>query len=148
MKSMTIYFIENSYHFNSWFSGNSWAEGNMIFVQGAEHLKEVYDHMDNMITDTTQSHVAEIRGSANHVKIIGVLKETQSFDDIKNCTTIDIIHDINTSDIDFDFSHPTKNAMIATISSYAILSDVSKLKIWAYQPAAEEKYIDGFSYLP
>jgi len=149
MTDEQVYFIEYSARFNSTFSGNSWSEGNMVFVKGIDNFDKANYIISDMMTQETKDHVVQIRGSAWTTCIAGTLKGTHSFEDIKDCTSIDIFYNDTDGNL---LSKECADTVVDTIESYPILNDVSKLKVWVAlgleSELESEVFTDGQKYLP
>lgn len=137
--SADVYFIDRSVRFNSWWSGNLWAEGNLVFVQGRDHIEPALAKANCMITEETRMHQREIRGTARDGTIIGRLVDCTSFEDISKTKKLDIV---------YHTEHPDKNldTVIDSIDADPILNDISKLKTWITTDGIT--FEEGEQYLP
>jgi hypothetical protein len=87
----SIYLIDSTVEYDSWFSNSSWTEGYVAFVKGRENAFECCEKIvDKMLIETTD-HRSQIRGSWKKRLIIGIIQGISSYDEIEKDNTLDII---------------------------------------------------------
>jgi hypothetical protein len=87
----SIYLIDSTVEYDSWFSGSSWTEGYVALVKGKENAFECCEKIVDKVLTETSDHRSQIRGEWKERLIIGIIQGVSSYDEIKEGKTLDII---------------------------------------------------------